>query len=70
MKAILESAGGSLASLVDLTVFLTSMEDYAGFNETYNRYFEGGSGPARTTVGVRELPGRDLIIEIKGLAYL
>lgn len=32
MRAVLAEAGGSLASLVEVTVFLTSMEDYAAFN--------------------------------------
>ena len=37
-------------------LFLVDMNDYGGFNEVYNEYFDAESGPARTTVGVKELP--------------
>lgn len=70
MKAVLEFAGGSLHNLVDITVFLKDMGDYAAFNEVYNSFFDVQSGPARTTVGVASLPGAHLIIEIKAAAYL
>jgi 2-aminomuconate deaminase len=70
MKKVLEEVGGTLENLVDITVFLTDMANYAEFNNVYNRYFQAQSGPARTTVGVASLPGKDLLIEIKGTAYL
>ena len=64
----LEEHGASLADVVDLTVFLTSMTDYGGFNEVYNRFFTA-SLPARTTVGVHQLPDPALCIELKAIAY-
>ena len=45
------------------------MGDYGGFNEVYNRYFDDKTGPARTTVAVRQLPRPDFLIEIKAMAY-
>ena len=68
LKTILSLAGADLTHLVDLTVFLTDMENYSGYNEVYNRYFNAENGPTRTTVSVKELPGKDLLIEMKGTA--
>jgi len=68
IRTILQSAGADLQHLVDLTVFLVNMKDYAGFNEVYNQYFEAETGPTRTTVAVHQLPNPNLLIEIKATA--
>ncbi|KAF9571329.1 hypothetical protein EC968_000702 [Mortierella alpina] len=68
IKVILESQGASLASIVDLTVFLTDMKHYGAMNEVYNQYFDAATGPARTCVGVLSLPSPKLLIEIKSIA--
>ena len=65
---ILQEAGSGLEELVDLTVFLVDMADYAGMNEVYNEFFDAESGPARTTVAVHQLPHPNLLIEIKAVA--
>jgi 2-aminomuconate deaminase len=65
---ILEAAGATLADVVDLTVFLVDMGDYAGMNEAYNEFFGAPKGPARTTVAVHQLPHPNLLIEIKAVA--
>jgi 2-aminomuconate deaminase len=65
----LEEHGASLGDVVDLTVFLTRMSDYRGFNEVYNRFFPTSSLPARTTIGVHQLPDPALCIELKAIAY-
>ena len=70
LQAILAAADAELTDVVDLTVFLIDMDDYAGFNEVYNEYFDAQTGPARTTVAVAELPHPNLAIEIKAVAYL
>lgn len=67
---ILEEAGSGLDELVDLTVFLVDMRDYAGMNEVYNEFFNAEKGPARTTVAVHQLPHPNLLIEIKSVARL
>ncbi|RUP45387.1 Endoribonuclease L-PSP/chorismate mutase-like protein [Jimgerdemannia flammicorona] len=41
---ILQSTGASLKNVVDLTVFLVDMEDYAAFNEVYNTFFSAETG--------------------------
>lgn len=70
IERLLESAGASLTDLVDLTVFLVDMSDYAGMNTAYNAFFDAETGPARTTVAVHELPHPNLLIEIKAVAYV
>lgn len=66
---ILEAAGAGLEDLVDLTTFLVNMDDYAGYNEVYNEYFDAATGPSRTTVAVAQLPHPNLLIEIKAIAW-
>lgn len=66
---ILADAGGSLADLVDVGVFLVNMNDFRGFNETYAEYFSA-DGPTRTTVAVHQLPHPHLLIEIKATAFI
>lgn len=70
MRAILNAAGADLSNLVDMTTFLVNMDDYAGYNTVYNRYFEAETGPSRTTVAVHQLPHPNLLIEIKGIAHI
>ena len=74
-KAVLENIGVilreadlDLENLVDITTFLVNMDDFAGYNEIYNSYFQKETGPARTTVAVHQLPHPDLLIEIKAVA--
>jgi 2-aminomuconate deaminase len=67
LRHALEAEGLGFADLVDVTVFLVSMADYAGFNETWNRFFDA-SGPTRTTIAVHQLPDPQLVIELKAIA--
>src|SRR5262249_32305893 len=66
VKVILEDAGSSLEKVVDVTVFLTSMDrDFAAYNRVYGEYFGSlASRPTRTTVGVVALPS-PISIELK-----
>ena len=68
IRAILNAAGADLENLIDLTVFLVDMADYPGMNTVYNEYFNAETGPARTTVAVKQLPHPNLLIEIKAVA--
>lgn len=68
VAAILAAAGASLGDVVEIVTFLTDMDDFAGYNETYGEFF-GYDGPTRTTVAVRALPHPHLRIEIKAVAY-
>lgn len=55
VRAIVEAAGLTLDDVMRVGVYLTDMRDFAVMNEVYSRYFQGPF-PARTTIGVRELP--------------
>ena len=69
IRGILQSAGADLEHIVDITTFLVSMDDFAGYNAIYGEYFDY-NGPTRTTVAVHQLPHPHLLIEMKAIAYL
>ena len=46
LAAVLQAAGASLDAIVKVTVLLTSIDDYAEFNEAYAE-FVGAEPPAR-----------------------
>jgi len=68
VRDILESVGAHLDDVVEVTTYLVNMNDFAGYNEVYGKYF-GNDGPARTTVAVHQLPHPHLLIEIRAMAY-
>jgi reactive intermediate/imine deaminase len=55
LKAVAEAAGGSLADLVKINIFLTDLGNFAKVNETMAKYFQQPY-PARAAVGVASLP--------------
>src|SRR5262252_6223531 len=60
VKTLVETGGGSMDSILQLTVYLTKIDDYDGMNRVFKAYFPNG-GPARTTVAVAALPGNSLV---------
>ena len=68
IAAILGAADAGLQDIVDVTVFLIDMDDYAGFNAVYNEHFDAANGPTRTTVAVHQLPHPNLLVELKVIA--
>lgn len=69
IEAVLRGAtdgGCGLESVVDATVFLTDMRDYAAMNAEWNRRWpDKTTAPARTCVQVSALPNERLNVEIK-----
>ncbi len=65
---LLDGGGATLADVVKTTVFLRHLSDYAAMNETYVAAF-GDHRPARSAVGVSELP-LDALVEIEAWAYV
>lgn len=55
LKAVCEAAGGSLADIAKLNIFLTDLSHFATVNEIMGRYFSQPY-PARAAIGVKELP--------------
>ena len=68
LKAVAEAAGGSLADVVKLNVFLTDLGNFAKVNETMARYFQPPY-PARAAVGVASLP-RGALVEADAVMVL
>jgi 2-iminobutanoate/2-iminopropanoate deaminase len=61
LKVMLESADSDLDHVVHVNVFLKDMADFEAMNGTYVERF-GGHRPARTVIGVRELPKRGVLL--------
>jgi 2-iminobutanoate/2-iminopropanoate deaminase len=68
VKKLVETGGGTVDSILQLTVFLADIKYYDGMNQVFKNYFPNG-GPARTTVAVAALPGNSLV-EINCIAAL
>ena len=60
LKAVAEAAGGSLADIVKVNVFMTDLSHFAKFNEVMSRYF-AQPYPARAVIGVAALPRGALV---------
>ncbi|KAF9894515.1 hypothetical protein FE257_006399 [Aspergillus nanangensis] len=63
---------GSIRDVVEATVFLTDLAgSYKGMNDEWNKVWpDRADAPARTTIGVRELPNPRLLVEIKCTAVV
>lgn len=68
LAAVAEAAGGSLADVVKLNVFLTDLGHFTKVNEIMAQYFTQPY-PARAAVGVASLP-RGALIEADAVMVL
>lgn len=68
LSAVCEAAGGSLAKIVKLNVYLTDLTHFPLINEAMSRYF-AAPYPARAAIGVSELP-RNAQVEMDGIMVL
>jgi 2-iminobutanoate/2-iminopropanoate deaminase len=68
LKAQLASMGATIADVSKTLCFLTDMDTFATFNESYAKGF-GTARPARSTIGVASLPFGGAV-EIEAWAYL
>ncbi len=60
VKKLVEAGGGTMDSILQLTVYLDNLEYYDAMNKVFKTYFPNG-GPARTTVAVAGIPGQSLL---------
>ena len=67
LTSILSQHGLTEADVVKTTVFLTTMDDYAGMNEEYAKVF-ATEPPARSAIAVHQLP-IGAVVEIEALAF-
>jgi len=68
VKELVETGGGTMDSVLQLTVYLASLDYYEPMNKIFKTYFPNG-GPARTTVAVAALPGNSML-EINCIAAI
>ena len=69
VRRVLEASGASWGDLVDVTVFLTNMDDdFVTYNKVYAEYFANNQ-PCRTTVEINKLP-TPIAIELKCIAVI
>ncbi len=66
ISTVLNGLGLGLVDVVKTTVYLQSMDDFAGMNEVYGKIFEGHR-PARTTIAVKQNP-LGAMVEIECIA--
>ena len=62
------AAGSALDHVVKAQVFLTDLNDFAGFDEVWKTYFK--VPPARTTIGTSGLLIKDALIEIDLIGHV
>lgn len=68
LSAVAEAAGGSLADIAKLNIFLTDLGHFPLVNEVMARYFTQPY-PARAAIGVASLP-KDAQVEMDGVMEL
>jgi enamine deaminase RidA (YjgF/YER057c/UK114 family) len=71
--ATLEHAGGKPTDLVDVTIYLTDIDDYQRNGKAIGqkwREMAGTEYPAMAGIGVTQLWQPEALIEIQGVAYL
>lgn len=68
LQAVTEAAGGSLADIVKLNVYLTDLTNFPIVNEIMGNYFQQPY-PARAAVGVAALP-KGAAVEMDAIMHL
>lgn len=68
LAAVAQAAGGSLADMVKLNIYLTDLAHFALVNSLMAEYFSQPY-PARAAVGVASLP-RNALVEADGIMHL
>lgn len=69
LRAVCQEAGGDLAGIVKLTIYLTDLRHFARVNEIMIEYFREPSYPARATIGVAALP-KGAAVEVEAIMSL
>lgn len=68
LKQTFEAAGSSLDHVVKAQVFMTNLNDFAGFDQIWKGYFK--VPPPRTTIGTTGLLVRETLVEIDLIGYV
>jgi 2-iminobutanoate/2-iminopropanoate deaminase len=70
MRKTLEIAGGKLADIVTMTVFITDMANGTRFTQLRKEFFQEGRYPASALIGIKELARPEMMIEIQAIAVV
>ncbi|MDR2248114.1 RidA family protein [Acinetobacter sp.] len=68
LKAVCEAAGGSLADIAKLNIFLTDLSNFQLVNQIMGEYF-AQPYPARAALGVASLP-KGALVEMDGIIII
>jgi 2-iminobutanoate/2-iminopropanoate deaminase len=66
VQRVLSEAGATMQHVVSVTIYLTSVDDWAAMNSVYTEFFSSPF-PSRTAVGCSL---RDILVEISAIAYV
>jgi len=74
IKAIVEAAGGSVANIVHIKVYLRDINDFGKMNRTYQKFFNDNgvteNYPSRSTMEVSGLPVASMLLELDAVALI
>ena len=68
LKAVCEAAGGTLADIAKLNIFLTDLSNFQLLNQIMGEYF-AQPYPARAALGVASLP-KNALVEMDGIVII
>ncbi|MDC5235506.1 RidA family protein [Acinetobacter baumannii] len=68
LKAVCEAAGGTLANIAKLNIFLTDLSNFQLVNQIMGEYF-AQPYPARAALGVASLP-KGALVEMDGIVII
>ncbi len=69
LRAAVEEAGGTLADIARVDVYVRNMEDFQAIHAVRRQYFTG-IAPASTMVEVSKFVNKDYLIEINAIAVV
>jgi enamine deaminase RidA (YjgF/YER057c/UK114 family) len=67
LRGVLQAAGGDLSSLMKITTYITTIENFPAVAEARSAVFSGEL-PASTLIVVKSLFHPDFLIEVEGVA--
>jgi reactive intermediate/imine deaminase len=68
LQGVTEGAGGSLADIVKLTIYIADIDNYPKVNNVMEKFFDEPY-PARAAIGVAALP-LDVPVEVDGIMVI
>ena len=69
IKALVETAGATMADIVKLTVYVTDMSQRAEVSAARREFFSGDF-PCSTLVGITSLAAPELLVEVDAVAII